>query len=136
MLLDAWKTTPQHGRTQCGLLLRILKVYRKKIHSGYIQYTYRGFYNNRRGFISTSITIRNTEGLHQQPMSNRDLWSSEYSWIIYENPVPISKKKRFLSLQRLISEACLRLKWIRTVRTIWNTLCKMNLLLKCRDCLY
>jgi hypothetical protein len=62
MLLDAWKATPWHGRTQCGLLLRILKVYRKRIHSGYIQYTYRGFYNNRRGFISMSITTRNAEG--------------------------------------------------------------------------
>lgn len=28
---------------QCSLLLRILKVYRKRSHSGYIQYTYRGF---------------------------------------------------------------------------------------------
>lgn len=29
---------------RCSLLLRILKVYRTGIHSGYIQYTYRGFH--------------------------------------------------------------------------------------------
>jgi hypothetical protein len=40
-------------RAQCGLLLRILKVYRKRIHSGYIQYTYRGFYISRHIAISS-----------------------------------------------------------------------------------
>lgn len=33
---------------RCSLLLRILKVYRTEIHSGYIQYTYRGFHIPRR----------------------------------------------------------------------------------------
>lgn len=38
---------------RCSLLLRILKVYRTEIHSGYIQYTYRGFHNPRRDAASS-----------------------------------------------------------------------------------
>lgn len=42
---------------RCSLLLRILKVYRTEIHSGYIQYTYRGFHIPRRD-MAPVITIR------------------------------------------------------------------------------
>lgn len=38
---------------RCSLLLRILKVYRTGIHSGYIQYTYRGFHIPHRIHVVT-----------------------------------------------------------------------------------
>lgn len=45
-IIDNWETAPmkKFNVVRCSLLLRILKVYRTGIHSGYIQYTYRGFH--------------------------------------------------------------------------------------------
>lgn len=51
---------------RCSLLLRILKVYRTEIHSGYIQYTYRGFHIPRRD-AGLVITLQGHVSTLQQP---------------------------------------------------------------------
>lgn len=41
---DEEESGEESSVVRCSLLLRILKVYRTETHSGYIQYTYRGFH--------------------------------------------------------------------------------------------
>lgn len=55
---------------RCSLLLRILKVYRTEIHSGYIQYTYRGFHIPRRD-AGLVITLQGRVLTFQQPVYRR-----------------------------------------------------------------
>lgn len=55
---------------RCSLLLRILKVYRTEIHSGYIQYTYRGFHNPRRD-AGLVITLQGHVLTFQEPVYRR-----------------------------------------------------------------
>lgn len=50
-------STKNSSVARCSLLLRILKVYRTGIHSGYIQYTYREFHIPHRILLRRWLTL-------------------------------------------------------------------------------